>query len=74
MTPPVTVYSKPNCQSCNATYRSMDRAGVVYDVVDISQDQGARDFVMGLGHMQAPVVVAGDQNWSGFRPDRIAAL
>ena len=27
-----------------------------------------------LGHLSAPVVVAGGDHWAGFRPDRIAAL
>jgi glutaredoxin-like protein NrdH len=34
----------------------------------------ARDYVMALGYLQAPVVVAGSEHWSGFRPDRIKAL
>jgi glutaredoxin-like protein NrdH len=25
-------------------------------------------------HLQAPVVIAGDRHWSGFRPDHIADL
>jgi len=29
---------------------------------------------MALGYLQALVVVAGDDHWSGFRPDRIKAL
>ena len=29
---------------------------------------------MALGYLQAPVVVAGNDHWSGFRPDRIKAL
>ncbi|SLA36917.1 glutaredoxin electron transport component of NRDEF (glutaredoxin-like protein) NrdH [Mycobacteroides abscessus subsp. abscessus] len=29
---------------------------------------------MSLGHLQAPVVIAGAEHWSGFRPDRIKAL
>jgi len=33
-----------------------------------------RDYVMALGYLQAPVVVAGGEHWSGFRPDRINAL
>jgi len=27
-----------------------------------------------LGHRQLPVVVAGDEHWSGFRPDRLGHL
>ena len=30
-----------------------------------------RYYVMSLGYLQAPVVIAGDQHWSGFRPDAI---
>ncbi len=42
-----------------------------YEVVDITEDADARAYVMALGYLQAPVVVAGDQHWSGFRPERI---
>ena len=28
----------------------------------------------GLGYKQAPVVIAGEDHWSGFRPDKIGAL
>lgn len=70
----VTVYTKPACVQCKATYRALDKAGVAYRVVDISEEPDARDYVMALGYLQAPVVVAGEQHWSGFRPDRIATL
>ncbi|MFE3755580.1 redoxin NrdH [Nocardia tengchongensis] len=70
----ITVYTKPACVQCNATYRALDKAGVDYSVVDISENSDARDYVMALGYLQAPVVVAGDDHWSGFRPDRIKAL
>ena len=70
----VTVYTKPACVQCNATYKALDSQGIAYEVVDISLDPEARDYVMALGYLQAPVVVAGDTHWSGFRPDRIKAL
>ncbi|MBD7919913.1 glutaredoxin-like protein NrdH [Cellulomonas sp. Sa3CUA2] len=70
----ITVYSKPACVQCTATYRALDKLGHDYTVVDISQDADARDYVMSLGHLQAPVVVVGGENWSGYRPDRIKAL
>ena len=70
----ITVYTKPACVQCNATYKALDKQGIAYDVVDISLDDEARDYVMALGHLQAPVVVAGGEHWSGFRPDRIKAL
>ncbi|QCB94724.1 glutaredoxin-like protein NrdH [Cellulomonas shaoxiangyii] len=70
----ITVYSKPACVQCTATYRALDKLGHDYTVVDISEDADARDYVMSLGHLQAPVVVAGGEHWSGYRPDRISAL
>lgn len=71
---PVTVYTKPACVQCTATFKALDKQGVVYQAVDISLDGEARDYVMALGHLQAPVVVVGKDHWSGFRPDRIKAL
>lgn len=70
----VTVYSKPACVQCNATVRALDKAGIDYSIIDITQDEQARDYVMSLGYLQAPIVVAGEDHWSGFRPDRIREL
>ena len=70
----VTVYSKPSCVQCNATYRALDNKGINYQVIDVSADAEAAEYVKGLGYMQAPVVVTDDGHWSGFRPDKIEAL
>ena len=70
----ITVYTKPACVQCNATCKALDKQCLPYAVVDVSQDPAARDYVMSLGYLQAPVVVVGDEHWSGFRPDRIKAL
>ena len=70
----ITIYSKPNCVQCTATYRAMDKAGLSYETVDISLDAQALEQVKSLGYAQAPVVVAGEDHWSGFRPDRIKAV
>ena len=70
----ITIYSKPNCVQCTATYRAMDKAGLSYETVDISLDAQALEQVKSLGYAQAPVVVAGEDHWSGFRPDKIAEL
>ena len=70
----VTVYSKPACVQCNATVRALDKKGIEYKVIDMSQDMDALERVRALGYMQAPVVMAGSDHWSGFRPDKIASL
>lgn len=67
----VTVYTKPACVQCNATYRALDKKGIAYQSVDISQDPAALERVRALGYMQAPVVITEKDSWSGFRPDKI---
>ena len=32
----LTVYTKPGCVQCTATYRALDEKGIPYDVVDLS--------------------------------------
>lgn len=70
----ITVYSKPACVQCTATTRELDRKGIPYKYVDLTEDASAMDTVKDLGYMQAPVVVAGEEHWSGFRPDKIGML
>lgn len=70
----ITVYSKPRCVQCDATYRALDKMGAPYTKVDVTEDAVALEFIVGLGYQQAPVVVAGEDHWSGFRPDRIKAV
>lgn len=70
----ITVYTKPQCVQCGATIKALEKAGLDYELVDITTDTEARDYVMALGHLQAPVVVAGTDHWAGFRPDRIKDL
>lgn len=76
----LTVYSKPSCVQCTATYRRLDALRIDYSVVDLSEDAASLAFTKRLGHLQAPVVILrhGDgqvaDHWSGFRPDKIDAL
>ena len=70
----IIIYSTPNCIQCKATAREMDRKNISYDVIDMSKDEASLQKVKSMGYQQAPVVVAGDDHWSGFRPDKINAL
>nr|DAS92268.1 MAG TPA: glutaredoxin-like protein [Caudoviricetes sp.] len=69
----ITVYSKPNCPQCTATYRKLKSLNLPYKSVDVTQDADALAFIRALGYQQAPVVIVSDKNamvhWSGFRPD-----
>lgn len=74
----ITVYTKKNCPACEATKKAMDRAGLDYEVIDVSdnlvQQRGLRE----CGFRAMPVVEVTDgedyQSWEGFRPDLIKKL
>lgn len=71
----VIVYSKPSCVQCTATYRALDSKGVDYQVVNLEeQPTEVIERFKARGLMQAPVVITGDDEWAGFRPDKIAGL
>lgn len=76
----VTVFTKPGCVQCNATYRALDKKGIEFTKTDTSQDAEALEYLREAGHMQMPVVEIRDEegvlqdSWTGFNPDKIEAL
>jgi glutaredoxin-like protein NrdH len=70
----ITVYTKPSCVQCDMTKRMMDKFGIHYETVDISQDQEAFDMLIELGFRSAPVVISPYASWGGFQPDKITEL
>lgn len=70
----ITLYTKPNCVQCDATKRALEKTGLAYVTVDLTQDAAALEQVQQWGYRSAPVVVAGDDHWSGFRPDKISEI
>ncbi|MCD9146957.1 glutaredoxin-like protein NrdH [Pseudophaeobacter flagellatus] len=70
----ITVYSKPACVQCTATTRALELRGVDFELIDLTEDLAAMELVQRLGYRQAPVVIAGDDHWAGFRPDKISAM
>ena len=71
---PVTVITSPGCQPWRSTKRMLTDRGVDYRERNVADDPGALELAKSLGHSASPVVIAGEQHWSGFRPDLIAAL
>lgn len=70
----ITVYSKPACVQCTATTRALEARGLDYELIDLTEDGEAMRRVTELGYRQAPVVIAGEAHWAGFRPDLIGRL
>jgi glutaredoxin-like protein NrdH len=69
-----TVYTKPSCVQCDQTKKLLDKNGVEYTTVDITQDQEAYEKIVSMGFLAAPVVVSGTESWAGFQPDRINSI
>ncbi|OSC20877.1 NrdH-redoxin [Mycobacterium vulneris] len=71
----ITVYTKPACVQCTATFKALDKQGIEYQKIDVTENLEARDYVMSLGYLGAPVVyVSPTEHWAGFRPDRLSRL
>lgn len=67
----VTVYTKPNCVQCTATKNYLDKKGIVYNTIDITQDLDAFDRIVAMGFKSAPVVDGDGEWWAGFQPEKI---
>jgi len=70
----VTLYTLPSCVQCDSTKRLMARHLIDYTEVKLQDDPEAMQMVKGMGYTAAPVVMAGESHWSGFRPDLIESL
>lgn len=70
----ITVYTMPNCVQCEQSKRYLDTKQVEYSVVDISENSEAYEFVTSLGYKSAPIIVAGNDHWSGFRLERLNGI
>ena len=70
----LTLYTQPNCTQCEQTKRFLDTRKIDYSVVDITEDKEGYEKVIGLGYKSVPVVMFGDEHWSGFKFDRLMAI
>ena len=71
---PVQVFTTPSCVQCAATTRLMDKLGIIYDKVDLTQHPEALERFRLIGHTSAPIVVTDRKTWSGFRVEKIRSL
>lgn len=70
----ITVYTKPQCMQCRATFKTLDKHAIDYTAIDVTSDPEAFDYVTELGYSSVPVVVTDTAHWGGFRPDALAEL
>jgi glutaredoxin-like protein NrdH len=68
----ITVYTSPNCQQCTATKRWLDKRGINYKTIDVTENPNDLAAIKELGYKAAPVTIVstGDPemelHWYGF--------
>lgn len=56
----LTVYSKNNCPFCDKAKHLLTQKNIPFDVVNIDQDQDAREWLISQGHRTAPQLYIGE--------------
>ncbi|MBM4707877.1 NrdH-redoxin [Rhodococcus hoagii] len=81
MTLQITVYSTPHCVKCDRTKKQLDKLGLEYTSIDITEDADAYTYATSLNpdYRVAPIVTVTRpdgtmSHWSDYRYDNIAAL
>lgn len=64
----------PTCVQCNQTKRILDGQNIPYIEFDLRNHPALADLFKTAGHLTAPVVIAHDQIWSGFRLEKLKDL
>ena len=70
----VVVYSNPNCVQCEQTKKYLALKKIPFESKMIAESPEVYDLIEAKGYTSAPVVVAGEDSWSGFRLDKLSAL
>lgn len=70
----IIVYYTPSCMQSRATIHALEARGIAFEEIDLTHDSEAHRTIEMMGYRRAPVVVADQDHWTGFRPDRIGTL
>ena len=70
----ITVYSKPNCMSCEFAKRYLNDKGVPFEEVDVFENAEALQMLRDEGRSEMPVVDINGERHTGFRPDILAKV
>ena len=55
-----TLYTGPNCGFCALMKKKLNDYGMVYNEINIREDNDAREFLRAKGHRTIPVLYMGD--------------
>ncbi len=68
----IKIYTTTTCSDCTVTKKHLDRLGLDYEEIDISQDEAAAEYVMSVndGRRSVPTLVVDGQATSLSRFER----
>jgi glutaredoxin-like protein NrdH len=64
----VTVFSTKSCYQCEATKKYLKNRNVIFEEIDVTDDTRK---LKDMGFRGAPVVVTENDQWYGFRPEKL---
>lgn len=70
----IRIYTLPSCVQCEMTKKQFNLHGLTYTSIDLASNPEALAEIEQFGYASAPVIVAGEQHWAGFKYDRINGL
>ena len=70
----ITVYSKPNCHSCEFAKKYLNDKGVKFKEINVFKDAEALAMLRDKGFSQMPVVDVNGEFHTGFQPNILAKV
>lgn len=70
----ITVYSKPNCMSCEFSKKYLKDKGIEFKEINVFEDNEALTMLRDAGYSQMPVVDIDGEFHTGFRPDVLSKV
>lgn len=70
-----TVYTSSSCFQCKFLKEALERKGIPFEEVNITEDDGAREYLLDKGLQTVPVLMDFDELvFTGFRPERVEEM
>ena len=71
----IIIYTRNDCRPCKETKKRFVEFGIPFEEINLDEHPELIDYVKyELRFSSTPVVVNGDDVWSGYRPDKIEAI
>jgi glutaredoxin len=57
----ITLFTKKNCPYCDSAKALLDSKKIGYEVIDITENTDAKEFVVSRGHTTVPQLYVGEE-------------